>query len=103
MYAIVAIAGKQFKVSKEQYIYTPKLHLSEGSSVTFEQVLLLDQGNNLTVGEPTVAGAKITGKVLAHVKGDKVLVFKKKRRNGYKKLQGHRQDYTKVFIEDILK
>jgi large subunit ribosomal protein L21 len=103
MYAIVEIAGKQFKVTKDQYIYTPKINSEEGSSITFDQILLLDQGGNLTIGEPTVAGAKISGKVLAHVKGDKVLVFKKKRRKGYKKLQGHRQDYTKILIEDILK
>jgi large subunit ribosomal protein L21 len=103
MYAIVEIAGKQFKVTKDQYIYTPKINSEEGSSITFDQILLLDQGGNLTVGEPTVAGAKISGKVLAHVKGDKVLVFKKKRRKGYKKLQGHRQDYTKILIENILK
>jgi large subunit ribosomal protein L21 len=102
MYAIVEIAGKQFKVTKDQYIYTPKINSEEGSSITFDQILLLDQGGNLTIGEPTVAGATISGKVLAHVKGDKVLVFKKKRRKGYKKLRGHRQDYTKVLIEDIL-
>jgi large subunit ribosomal protein L21 len=103
MYAIVEIAGKQFKVTKDQYIYTPKINSEEGSSITFDQILLLDQDGNITIGEPTVAGATISGKVLAHVKGDKVLVFKKKRRKGYKKLQGHRQDYTKILIEDILK
>jgi large subunit ribosomal protein L21 len=102
MYAIVEIAGKQFKITKDQYIYTPKLDAAEGSSVTFEQVLLLGQENNTTIGEPIVAGAKIIGKVLTHVRDDKVLVFKKKRRKGYKKLQGHRQDYTKVLIENIL-
>jgi large subunit ribosomal protein L21 len=102
MYAIVEIAGKQFKVTKDQYIYTPKINSEEGSSITFDQILLLDQDGNLTIGEPTVAGAKISGRVLAHVKGDKVLVFKKKRRKGYKKLRGHRQGYTKVLIEDIL-
>ena len=103
MYAIVEIAGKQFKVTKEQQLYAPKLALEAGSSITFGQVLLLDQGDGLHVGNPTVPGAAVTGKVLAHVRGDKVMVFKKKRRKGYKKQQGHRQDYTKILIEDILK
>jgi large subunit ribosomal protein L21 len=103
MYAIVEIAGKQFKIAKDQYVYTPKLDLVEGSSVTFDQVLLIDQESGPTIGEPILPGAKVTGKILAHVRGDKVLIFKKKRRKGYKKLQGHRQDYTKVLIEDIIK
>ena len=102
MYAIVEIAGKQFKVTKEQHVYTPQLGPEAGSSITFDKVLLLDKDSNIEVGNPTVVGAKVTGKVLAHVRGDKVIVFKKKRRKGYKKKQGHRQDYTKVLNEDIL-
>lgn len=102
MYAIVEIAGKQFKVTKEQHVYTPQLSSEAGSSITFDKVLLLDKDNNIEVGDPIVAGAKVTGKVLGHVQGDKVIVFKKKRRKGYKKKQGHRQNYTKVLIEDIL-
>ena len=102
MYAIVAIADKQFKVTKKQYLYTPHLGLETGDAVTFDQVLLLDEDKNIKIGSPTIAGAKVIGKVLEHVRGEKVIVFKKKRRKGYKKTQGHRQDYTKVFIEDIL-
>ncbi|MEM7382987.1 MAG: 50S ribosomal protein L21 [Bacteroidota bacterium] len=102
MYAIVAIAGKQFKVTKEQYLYTPHLSLETGAPVTFDQVLLLDGDPDIKIGNPTIARAKVVGKVLEHVRGDKIIVFKKKRRKGYKKKQGHRQEYTKVFIEDIL-
>jgi len=87
MYAIVNIAGKQFKVTKDQFVYAPKLAGEAGASVEFDQVL--------------VAGAKVSGKILDHVKGDKVIVFKKKRRKGYKKKNGHRQDFTKVKIESI--
>ena len=103
MYAIVEIAGKQFKISKDRYLYTPKLPEAAGSTVTFDQVLLLDDGKQVAVGMPTVKGAKASGKVIEHIKGDKVIVFKKKRRKGYKNTQGHRQEYTKVLIEDILK
>jgi len=103
MYAIVEIAGKQFKVTKEQQLYTPHLTAAVGSDITFDRVLLLDNNDNLEVGSPTIAGARVMGKVLKHVRGDKIIVFKKKRRKGYKKKQGHRQDYTKVLIEDILK
>lgn len=103
MYAIVEIAGKQFKITKDRYLYTPKLQEEKGSTVTFDQILLLEDGKQVTVGLPTVKGAKASGKIVEHVKGDKMLVFKKKRRKGYKKSQGHRQEYTKVLIEDILK
>lgn len=103
MYAIVEIAGQQFKVEENKYIYTQKLDAEEGSSVEFENVLLLDNESDITVGAPTVEGAKITGKVLGHVKGEKVIVFKKKRRKGYKVKNGHRQNFTKVLIEGITK
>ena len=101
MYAIVEIAGKQFKVAPNQQLYTPQLNTEAESAITFDKVLLVDDGNSVVVGTPTVAGAKVTGKVLGELKGDKIIVFKKKRRKGYKKTQGHRQEYTKVLIETI--
>ncbi|GJM28092.1 MAG: hypothetical protein DHS20C17_07270 [Cyclobacteriaceae bacterium] len=101
MYAIVDIAGKQFKVTKDQSIFIPKMEGESGASVTFDQVLLVDNDGKVNIGTPQVKGAKVSGKILEHVKGDKVLVFKKKRRKGYKKLNGHRQDFTKVQIEKI--
>jgi large subunit ribosomal protein L21 len=101
MYAIIDIAGKQFKVAKDQYIYVPRLQGDAGSSVEFG-VLFLDNGGKLEIGAPAVKGAKVSGKILEHVKGDKVLVFKKKRRKGYVKKNGHRQQFTKLQIENIL-
>jgi len=101
MYAIVTIAGKQFKVAKDQYIYAPKLEGDAGSAVSFDNVLLLDNGSGVEVGAPTVKGATVSGKILEHVKGNKVIVFKKKRRKGYVKRNGHRQQFTKVQIESI--
>ncbi|GMQ31359.1 50S ribosomal protein L21 [Algoriphagus confluentis] len=101
MYAIVNIAGKQFKVTKDQFVYAPKLDGETGASVEFDQVLLAEADGAVSVGAPTLAGAKVSGKILDHVKGDKVIVFKKKRRKGYKKKNGHRQDFTKVLIENI--
>jgi len=101
MYAIVDIAGKQFKVAKDQYIYAPKLEGEAGSNVDFDQVLLVDKGGKVEVGAPTVEGAKVSGKILEHVKGNKVIVFKKKRRKGYAVKNGHRQQFTKVLIEKI--
>jgi len=101
MYAIVDIAGKQFKVAKDQYIYAPKMDGEAGASVSFENVLLVDNGGSVEVGAPTVLGAKVSGKILEHVKGDKVIIFKKKRRKGYAKKNGHRQQFTKVQIESI--
>ena len=103
MYAIVNIAGKQFKVTQDQFVYAPKLEGEEGASVEFNEVLLVDNEGKVDVGAPLVKGAKVSGKILGHVKGDKVVVFKKKRRKGYKVKNGHRQDYTKVFIENISK
>ena len=101
MYAIVDIAGKQFKVTQDQYVYAPKMQGEEGASVEFDNVLLVDNDGKVEVGTPVLKGAKVSGKILEHVKGDKVLVFKKKRRKGYKKMNGHRQDFTKVQIEKI--
>ncbi|MFN7494406.1 MAG: 50S ribosomal protein L21 [Cyclobacteriaceae bacterium] len=101
MYAIVDIAGKQFKVAKDQYIYAPKMEGEAGTAVSFDKVLLTDNGGSIEVGAPTVKGVKVSGKILEHVKGDKVIVFKKKRRKGYAKRNGHREQYTKVQIESI--
>jgi large subunit ribosomal protein L21 len=102
MYAIVNIAGKQFKVTKDQYIYAPKLQGDVDASVEFDQVLLCDDNGTVSIGAPLLSGASVSGKILEHVKGDKVIVFKKKRRKGYKKKNGHRQDFTKVLIENIV-
>jgi large subunit ribosomal protein L21 len=101
MYAIVDIAGKQFKVAQDQYIYAPKLEGEAGASVSFDKVLLLDKDGSVEVGAPTISGATVSGKILEHVKGDKVIVFKKKRRKGYVVKNGHRQQFTKVQIEKI--
>ena len=101
MYAIVDIAGKQFKVAKDQYIYAPKLEGEAGTAVSFDKVLLIDNGGQINIGAPTVNGATVSGKILEHVKGNKVIVFKKKRRTGYVVKNGHRQQYTKVQIESI--
>ncbi len=101
MYAIVDIAGKQFKVAKDQYIYAPKLEGEAGAVISFDKVLLIDDGGTVNIGAPTVSGATVSGKILEHVKGNKVIVFKKKRRKGYVVKNGHRQQFTKVQIESI--
>ena len=101
MYAIVDIAGKQFKVAKDEYIYAPRLEGDAGASLSFDKVLLIDNGGTVEVGAPTVKGATVSGKILEHVKGNKVIVFKKKRRKGYAVKNGHRQQYTKLLIEGI--
>ena len=102
MYAIVDIAGKQFKVTQDQYVYAPLMEGDAGTAVTFDKVLLIDNAGAISVGAPTLAGALVSGKILDHVKGDKVIVFKKKRRKGYVKKNGHRQQYTKLLIESIV-
>ncbi len=101
MYAIVDIAGKQFKVAKDQYIYAPKMEGDAGSAVSFDKVLLVDNGGTVQIGAPTLSGVKVSGKILEHVKGDKAIVFKKKRRKGYVVKNGHRQQFTKVQIDSI--
>lgn len=101
MYAVVDIAGKQFKVEKDQYVYLPHLEAEAGASVHFDKVLLIDTDGKVEVGTPVIKGAKISGKVLEHVKDGKVIVFKKKRRKGYAVKNGHRQQFTKVQIESI--
>ena len=102
MYAIVEIAGQQFKVEKGKKLFVHQLEAAEGDSVDFDRVLLVDNDGNIAVGTPTVKGAKVTAKVLEHIKGDKVLVFKKKRRKGYQKMNGHRQRFTQIQIENIV-
>ena len=102
MYAIVEIAGQQFKVEKDNKLFVHRLDAEEGATVEFDKVLLLDIDGKVKVGKPTVKAAKISAKVLAHQKGDKVLVFKKKRRKGYKTLNGHRQQFTQIQIEEII-
>ena len=101
MYAIVEIAGQQFKVEKDQQIFVHRLDSEEGSKVDFDKVLLMDDAGTVNVGAPVITGAKITAKVLEHLKGDKVIVFKKKRRKGYKVKNGHRQHLTKLEILTI--
>ena len=101
MYAIVEIAGQQFKVAKDQKVFVHRLQDKEGSKVTFDNVLLLDDGK-VTIGAPAIKGAAVTAKVLKHLKGDKVIVFKKKRRKGYKVKNGHRQFLSEIQIESIV-
>lgn len=103
MYAIVDIAGKQFKVTQDQIIFAPRMDGEEGASLDFEKVLLIDNEGKVEVGAPTVSGAKVSAKIIGHVKGDTVIVFKKKRRKGYKVKNGHRQQFTKIQIEGISK
>ena len=101
MYAIVEIAGQQFKVAKDQKVYVHRLQAEEGSKVTFDNVLLLDNNGSVTIGAPAIEGASVTAQVLGHLKGDKVIVFKKKRRKGYQKKNGHRQYLSEIRIESI--
>jgi len=99
MYAIVEIAGQQFKVSKDQKVFVHRLASEEGSKVSFDKVMLLDDNGTVTIGAPAIEGASVEAKVLQHLKGDKVIVFKKKRRKGYKKKNGHRQSFTQIVVE----
>ena len=102
MYAIVEIAGQQFKVAKDQKVYVHRLRTEEGKKVTFDNVLLLDDGKNVTVGAPAIDGAAVEAKVIKHLRGDKVIVFKKKRRKGYAVKNGHRQSLTEIVVESIV-
>ena len=101
MFAVVTIAGQQFKVEKGQEIFVHRLDAKEGDSVTFDQVHLIDNDGSVKLGKPTISGAKVNATVVRHEKGDKVIVFKKKRRKGYKKKNGHRQSFTKIEINSI--
>jgi len=101
MYAIVEIAGQQFKVAKDQKVYVHRLKEDEGKKISFHNVLLLEDGKNITIGAPAIDGAAVEAKVVKHLKGDKVIVFKKKRRKGFRKKNGHRQYLTELVIEGI--
>ena len=101
MYVIVDIAGQQFKVEKDNEIFVHRLSGAEGDTVEFNKVMLVEDGDNVTVGKPVVEGASVTAKILSHVRGDKVIIFKKKRRKSYQLQKGHRQDFSKVHIESI--
>jgi len=102
MYAIVEIAGQQFRVEKDRKLYVHRLENEEGSDVEFDRVLLLDNEGSVQIGTPLIEGVKIKVKVLKHLRGDKVIVFKKKRRKGYKKKNGHRQNLTQIQVEEIV-
>lgn len=102
MYAIVEIAGQQFKVEKDQKVFVHRLQTEEGKKVAFDNVLLLADGDKVTVGAPVIDGAQVGAKVLKHLKGDKVIVFKKKRRKGFRVKNGHRQSLTEIQIDNIV-
>jgi large subunit ribosomal protein L21 len=101
MYAIVEIAGQQFKVEKDQKLFVHRLEGAEGDSVSFDKILLIDNDGQVNIGTPTIEVASINAKILKHLKGDKVIVFKKKRRKGYAVKNGHRQQFTQIQIEAI--
>jgi len=102
MYAIVEIAGHQFKVEKDQKVFVNRLATEEGKKVDFDSVLLIADGDNVTLGAPAIGGAQVSAKVLKHLQGDKVIVFKKKRRKGYRVKNGHRQALSEIIIESIV-
>ena len=101
MYAIVEIGGKQFKAAPGARLYVPRQSGEVGDALTLDRVLLVSSDAGVTVGAPTVSGASVAAEVLGHVKGDKVIVFKKKRRKGYRVKNGHRQPFTQIKIGDI--
>ena len=101
MYAVVEIQGSQFKVEKDQKLFVNRIDAKEGSKVSFDNVLLVDDGKKVQVGKPTLSGKSVEAKVIAHKKDDKVIVFKKKRRKGYKVKNGHRQALTEIIIQGI--
>ena len=102
MYAVIQSGGKQHRVVEGETLKVELLKAETGSSITFDDVLMLVNGESIQIGAPVIEGAKVTAKVLAHLKGDKVIVFKKKRRKGYQKMNGHRQYFSQIQIEDIL-
>ena len=102
MYAIVEISGKQFKVEKKQKLFVNRLDVAEGKKISFDNVLMINDGSKSSVGTPNVSGVQVDAKVLKHLKSDKVIIFKKKRRKGYKVRNGHRQAITEIEISDIL-
>ena len=102
MYVIVDIQGQQMKVEKDQKLFVHRINAEQGAQVEFEKVLLVDNEGKVTIGTPTVEGAKVVLEVVSQVKGDKVLVFHKKRRKGHRKLNGHRQQFSEVIVKDII-
>lgn len=102
MYAIVEIAGQQFKVEQGQKLYVHRLEAERGSVVEFDKVLLVDNNGSVTIGAPVISGAKVVAEVVSHVKGEKVLVFHKKRRKCYRKLNGHRQFFTELKVNEVV-
>jgi large subunit ribosomal protein L21 len=102
MYAIVEIAGQQFKVERGNKVYVHRLQANEGAKIEFDKVLLMGNGDKVSIGNPLVEGAKVAATVIGHVKGDKVIVFKKKRRKGYQKWNNHRQSFTQILIQGVL-
>ena len=101
MNAIVEILGKQFKVEKDSKLLVHRVQGNEGDKITFDNVLMLDNGSKITIGSPNVIGASVQAKIVKHLKDDKVIVFKKKRRKGYKVKNGHRQALTEILIEKV--
>ena len=101
MYAVVEIQGSQFKVTKDQKLFVNRIDAKEGSKVSFDKVWLVDDGKNVQVGKPNLSGTAVEAKIIAHLKDDKVIVFKKKRRKGYKVKNGHRQSITEIVIQGI--
>ena len=101
MYAIVDIAGQQFKVEKDQKVYVNRLEGKEGSKISFDNILMLDNSGKIVLGNPVVKGASVDATIISHGKGDKVKIFKMNRRKGYRKSQGHRQSYTEIKINKI--
>jgi large subunit ribosomal protein L21 len=102
MYVIVDIQGQQMKVEKDQKLFVHRINAENGSKVEFDKVLLIDNNGTVTVGTPTVEGAKVVVELISQVKGDKVLIFHKKRRKGYRKLNGHRQQFSEVVVKNII-
>jgi large subunit ribosomal protein L21 len=102
MYAIIDFNGSQYKVEKDAKLYVNRLETPEGETIEIDRVLLIDNDGDVKIGTPVVDAAKVTAKVISHLKGDKVIVFKKKRRKGYKVKNGHRQYLTQIQIEEIV-
>ena len=102
MFAIVTIAGQQFKVEEGQEIFVHQLDAKEGDNVSFDQVHLIDRDGSVNLGKPVISAASVNATVIGNQKGDKVIVFKKKRRKGYRKKNGHRQSFTKIKIDGIV-
>jgi large subunit ribosomal protein L21 len=101
MFAVIRTGGKQFKVTKKETLRVPKMDIEEGKSINIDDVLMLSDGKETKVGTPTISGAKVSAKVIEHIRDKKIVIFKKKRRQNYRRTQGHRQDLTVIEITDI--